>query len=130
MKTTVDIPDEMYRKAKIRAVEEGTTLKNLIVSALSSVLSGDMVLKEERSVYKAGSEADADNANTYTAIIKKDGAWWIGWIEEVPGVNCQERSRQALLESLRVTLAEALVLNREEALSMAGSAYTEERVSA
>ena len=23
----------------------------------------------------------------YTAVIKQDDAWWIGWIEEVPGVN-------------------------------------------
>ena len=46
--------------------------------------------------------------NEYTAIIKQDGEWWIGWIEEVPGVNCQERSRQELLESLRVTLREGL----------------------
>jgi len=23
----------------------------------------------------------------YTAIVKQDGEWWIGWIEEVPGVN-------------------------------------------
>lgn len=44
----------------------------------------------------------------YTAILKKSGDWWIGWIEEVPGVNCQERSRDELLESLRVTLKEAL----------------------
>ena len=44
-------------------------------------------------------------ANTYTAITKQDGDWWIGWIEEVPGVNCQERSREELRESLRVTLA-------------------------
>ncbi len=43
-------------------------------------------------------------ANTYTAITKQDGDWWIGWIEEVPGVNCQERSREELRESLRVTL--------------------------
>ena len=28
----------------------------------------------------------------YTAVVKQDDAWWIGWIEEVPGVNCQERS--------------------------------------
>ncbi|MBP1727314.1 MAG: hypothetical protein H6Q51_2612, partial [Deltaproteobacteria bacterium] len=26
----------------------------------------------------------------YTAVVKKEGDWWIGWIEEVPGVNCQE----------------------------------------
>jgi predicted RNase H-like HicB family nuclease len=46
--------------------------------------------------------------NQYTAVIKKDGNWWIGWIEEVPGVNCQEKSRKKLIESLKVTLKEAL----------------------
>lgn len=46
--------------------------------------------------------------NTYTAVVKQDGKWWIGWIEEVPGVNCQERSREALLESLNQVLREAL----------------------
>jgi predicted RNase H-like HicB family nuclease len=48
----------------------------------------------------------------YTALIKEDAGWWIGWIEEIPGVNCQEASREELLESLRVTLQEALELNR------------------
>jgi len=33
----------------------------------------------------------------YTAVIKEDAGWWIGWIEEVPGVNCQERSREELI---------------------------------
>jgi predicted RNase H-like HicB family nuclease len=46
--------------------------------------------------------------NQYTAVIKKDGNWWIGWIEELPGVNCQERARKELVESLRITLKEAL----------------------
>ena len=49
--------------------------------------------------------------NQYTAVIKQDGDWWIGWIEAVPGVNCQEASRDHLLETLRVTLQEALALN-------------------
>jgi hypothetical protein len=40
-------------------------------------------------------------ANTYAAIMKRDGDWWIGWIEEVPGVNCQEKTREALLKSCR-----------------------------
>ena len=51
----------------------------------------------------------------YTAIVKQSGEWWIGWIEEVPGANCQEASREELLETLKVTLQEALELNREEA---------------
>jgi predicted RNase H-like HicB family nuclease len=45
---------------------------------------------------------------TYTAVIKQAGAWWIGWIEEAPGVNCQERTREELLETLRITVEEAL----------------------
>jgi predicted RNase H-like HicB family nuclease len=44
----------------------------------------------------------------YTAVIKQTEDWWIGWIEEVPGVNCQEATREELLESLRVTLSEML----------------------
>jgi predicted RNase H-like HicB family nuclease len=65
-------------------------------------------------------------ANTYTAIVKQDGDWWIGWIEEVPGVNCQEETREKLLESLSVTLKEALEFNREEAIGAAAADYTEE----
>ena len=53
--------------------------------------------------------------NEFNAVVKQDGAWWIGWIEEVPGVNCQEATREELLESLRVTLTEALEFNREDA---------------
>jgi predicted RNase H-like HicB family nuclease len=44
----------------------------------------------------------------YTAIVKEVGSDWIGWIEEIPGVNCQEATREELLDTLRVTLQEAL----------------------
>ena len=44
---------------------------------------------------------------TYTAIVKQDGDWRIGWIEEIPDVNCQEATREELLESLKETLQEA-----------------------
>ena len=50
--------------------------------------------------------------STYTAITKECGEWWIGWVEEVPGVNAQERTRGELLESLKIILAEALEFNR------------------
>ena len=66
--------------------------------------------------------------NTYTAIIKSDGDWWIGWIEEIPGVNCQEATRKELLESLAITLKEALEFNRLEAILIAGSHFSEELI--
>ena len=50
-------------------------------------------------------------ARGYTAVVKEDGEWWIGWIEEVPGVNCQERTYQDLIDTLRITLKEALDFN-------------------
>lgn len=68
-------------------------------------------------------------ANTYTAVMKQDEGWWIGWIEEVPGVNCQERTRGELLESLRTTLAEAIEFNREDARRAAAENFTEEPVT-
>ena len=64
----------------------------------------------------------------FTAVVKQSGPWWIGWIEEIPGVNCQERTREELLESLRVTLREALELNRREAIEAAGHDYEEATV--
>ena len=67
--------------------------------------------------------------NVYTAILKQDGYWWIGWIEEIPGVNCQEATRDELVESLKITLQEALELNRQEALMAAGGSYQEEPIA-
>ena len=67
--------------------------------------------------------------NTYNAITKKDGDWWIGWIEEVPGVNCQERTREELLESLKITLKEALEFNRQEAIQAAATDFTVKTVT-
>ena len=64
----------------------------------------------------------------YTAITQKAGEWWIGWIEEIPGVNCQEKTKEKLLESLKITLKEAIEFNKTEALSYAGSNYTVEKI--
>lgn len=52
--------------------------------------------------------------STYTAVIRQDGPWWLGWVEELPGVNAQEQTREELLESLRQVLREALEFNRLE----------------
>jgi len=63
--------------------------------------------------------------NKYTAVIKKENDWWIGWVEEIPGVNCQERTKEELLETLNITLKEALEMNKYDALSLAESDYFE-----
>ncbi len=65
----------------------------------------------------------------YTAVVKKEDDWWIGWIEELPGVNCQEKTYDELKKTLEVTLKEAIEFNRKDALNAAGSGYKEEKIS-
>jgi hypothetical protein len=65
----------------------------------------------------------------FTAVIKHEGEWWIGWIEELPGVNCQEATREELVKTLSVTLREALEFNRADALSAAGDTYFEAKIA-
>ena len=66
---------------------------------------------------------------TYTAVVKQDGPWWIGWVEEIPGVNCQEHTKDELVSSLRMTLVEALQMNRNEARHAAGVDYEELKIA-
>jgi predicted RNase H-like HicB family nuclease len=53
------------------------------------------------------------SAPQFTAVVKQDGPWWIGWIEEMPGVNAQERSREDLLVCLYEALSEAMAMTYE-----------------
>lgn len=67
--------------------------------------------------------------NEYTAIIKQEGDYWIGWIEEIPGVNCQEKTYAELKESLVVTLREALQFNRQDALASISGNFKKEKIA-
>ena len=61
----------------------------------------------------------------YTAVIQQSDGWWIGWVQEIPGVNCQERTKDELLVALEITLRETIAYNREEAVRAAKSQHEE-----
>jgi predicted RNase H-like HicB family nuclease len=44
----------------------------------------------------------------YRAIVKQKGNWWIGWLVDLPGVNAQERTKEELIESLKIGAKEML----------------------
>jgi predicted RNase H-like HicB family nuclease len=67
--------------------------------------------------------------NEYTAVVKQGDDWWVGWIEEVAGVNCQEKTYEELKETLVITLREALAFNRQDAQAAAGSGFKEEKIA-
>lgn len=62
---------------------------------------------------------------SYTAVVQHEGPWWIGWVEEIPGVNSQGRTRRELIENLRSALKEALEMNQAEALAATTGEYQE-----
>jgi len=66
--------------------------------------------------------------NKFTAVIKQDAGWWIGWVQEIPGVNSQGKTRAELLKNLRSALKEALEFNREDAIAAAKTDYEEEAI--
>ncbi len=48
----------------------------------------------------------AKTKKEFTAVYKKAGEWYLGWIEEIPGVNTQGRT----LKETKLNLREALLL--------------------
>lgn len=66
---------------------------------------------------------------SYTALIRQSEGWWIGWILEVRGVTCQERTRSELLDTLQITLREILELDALEVSCRTESESEEVKVS-
>lgn len=54
----------------------------------------------------------------FTAIYKKSGKWYLGWIEEIPGVNTQgkalKETKHNLKEALLLILETNQILNKKE----------------
>lgn len=73
--------------------------------------------------------ARKETIQTYTALIRQSEGWWIGWILEIRGVICQERTRSELLETLQITLREALEFDTPEASRRTESEVEEIKVS-
>lgn len=53
MKTTIDIPEPLYKKAKIRAIERGQTLRQIVLTSLQRELEGPSTVGEPKMPYFA-----------------------------------------------------------------------------
>jgi predicted RNase H-like HicB family nuclease len=61
----------------------------------------------------------------FTAIVKRDGDWWVGWVEEIPGANAQEKTKEELIISLKEAVKDILELRCEEARKQAEDDFEE-----
>ena len=71
MKTTIDIPDALYKKAKIRAIERGQTLKDIVLTSLikelepaSAIPAPGQSFMERRKLLPEFARFEADGAFT------------------------------------------------------------------
>ena len=48
----------------------------------------------------------------FTAVYKKSGKWYSGWVEEIPGVNTQGKTLSETKENLKEALMLILETNR------------------
>ncbi len=57
---------------------------------------------------------------TFTAVFRRDGDWWVAYVEELPGANTQGATLEEARENLREAVALVLQANRELARSEDG----------
>ena len=55
-------------------------------------------------------------SNEFTAVIERDGEWYVGYCPEIPGANGQGRSKDECLKSLAAAIELILEDRREEGL--------------
>ena len=65
----------------------------------------------------------------YTAIIQRSGPWWVGWIEEIHGINSQGATREELIVNLRSALREGIEMNRADAMALVEGSYEEVEIT-
>ncbi|MEK7136220.1 MAG: type II toxin-antitoxin system HicB family antitoxin [Patescibacteria group bacterium] len=65
----------------------------------------------------------------FTAIYKNSGKWYLGWVEEVPGVNTQGKTlkevKQNLLEALNLVLETNKLLTQQDFSKGTGKIFRE-----
>ena len=68
-------------------------------------------------------------ANEFTAIIERDGEWYIAYCPEIPGANGQGKTKDEALESLAEAIALILEDRREDGLRGVPPDAVQERVT-
>ena len=51
--------------------------------------------------------------DTFTAVYKQDGDWWVGYVEELPGAHTQGRTLDEARENLKEATRLIIEANRE-----------------
>ena len=99
-------------EAGSRRARPGTVEK---LAGAIGVDPGDLVEPGEasRPAGRPGLLEAEGGGRAFTAVYQRDDGWWLGYVEELPGANAQERTLEEARESLRDAVADVLEANRE-----------------
>jgi predicted RNase H-like HicB family nuclease len=68
--------------------------------------------------------------NSFTAVFEKIDSWYIGYVQELPGANVQEKTLEEARESLREAIELIIVSNRELAeKQLSGKNFIREEIT-
>jgi predicted RNase H-like HicB family nuclease len=68
-------------------------------------------------------------ANEFTAVVERDGEWFIAYCPEVPGANGQGRTKEEALQSLSQAISLVLEDRREDELRGVPASAVVEKVT-
>ena len=97
--------------------------KRALLSCLCSVLEG-----ETTSLFRTFESCGIirNMKREFTAVYKKQGKWYLGWVEEISGVNTQGKTLEETKENLQEALTLVLEANRMLSNKAAGKTATRE----
>ncbi len=106
MKTTLDIPSELYRQAKVKAAMEGRKIKDLVAEGLALVVQGK---KSDAAVRESGVDyAVSPTTKKVDRSLKKPVPAWYGMLSRY----AKGRRGGADMESIRASIARGLAKER------------------
>jgi predicted RNase H-like HicB family nuclease len=79
-------------------------------------LAGDPMCSTDPRERGSISGVERGMTNEFTAVVERDGEWFIAYSPEIPGANGQGRTKEEALNSLSDAIALILADRREDGL--------------
>ena len=82
MRTTIDIPDSLFKRAKAAAAKQGVTLREVVLRALDAHLATPAQAKPYKFDWKAVSLGPIPEDKLWESMKDQDRQWYKDFLEE------------------------------------------------